>query len=78
MTRTLIQVQLWVYSVVRKKVSVLLTTSLAWPAWAGFRLAELFSQLGTNFLPNLVVLCQKVRKYREKYRSYHYHPVSAG
>ena len=39
------------YSVVRKKVTVLLNTSLAWPAWAGCNWAELFSQPPT-FLHN--------------------------
>ena len=33
----------------RKKVTVLLSTSLAWPAWAGCSRAELFSQPGTIF-----------------------------
>ena len=37
------------YSVVNKKVTVLLSTSLACPAWAGCNWAELFSQPGTNF-----------------------------
>ena len=32
-----------------KKVNALLSTSLAWPAWAGDSWAELFSQAGTNF-----------------------------
>ena len=37
------------YSVVQKKVTVLLSTSLAWPAWAGCDWAELFSEPSTNF-----------------------------
>ena len=35
--------------VVRKKVTVLLSTSLAWPPWVDCGQAELFSQPGTNF-----------------------------
>ena len=31
------------YTVVHNEVTVLLSTSLAWPAWAGSGLAELFS-----------------------------------
>ena len=38
-----------IYSVVRQKVTVLLSTILEWPAWAGYRQAEFFSQPGTNF-----------------------------
>ena len=38
-----------IYSVVHKKVTALLSSSLAWQAWAGCRQAELFSQHGTNF-----------------------------
>ena len=37
------------YTVVHNEVTVLLSTSLAWPAWAGCSRAELFSQPGTNF-----------------------------
>ena len=37
------------YSVVEKKVTVLLRTSLAWLAWAGYDWAELFFEPGTNF-----------------------------
>ena len=36
------------YSVVQKKVTALLSTSLAWPAWAGCGWAELYSEPGTN------------------------------
>ena len=36
------------YSVVQKKVTVLLSTSLAWSAWAGCDWAELFSEPGTK------------------------------
>ena len=37
------------YSIVQKKVTVLLSTGLAWPSWAGWDRAELFSEPGTNF-----------------------------
>ena len=37
-----------IYSAVREKVTVLLSASLARPAWAGCSRAELFSQPGTN------------------------------
>ena len=37
------------YSVVQIKVTVLVSTSLAWLAWAGCSRAELFSQPGTKF-----------------------------
>ena len=33
----------------QKRVTVPLSTSLAWPAWSGFDRAELFSEPGTNF-----------------------------
>ena len=46
----------------RKKVTVLLSTSLAWPAWAGGRGAELFSQPGTNFFAQP---CTKLLSYRD-------------
>ena len=48
------------YSVVRKKETVLLSTSPAWPTWVGCSWAELFSQPGTNFLHNPVELIQPV------------------
>ena len=44
-------ITLWnpvLYSVVHKKVTVLLS-SMAWLAWDGCNRAELFSQHGTNF-----------------------------
>ena len=42
------------YSVVQKKMTVLLSISLAWPAWSGWVRAELFSEPGSNFLLNPV------------------------
>ena len=44
------------YRVVRK-VTVLLSNSLAWPALAGCDWAELFSEPGTNFILNSVIFC---------------------
>ena len=38
------------YSVVHRKLTVLLSTSLAWLAWDGCSRAELFPQLATNLL----------------------------
>ena len=37
------------YSILRKKVTVLFSISLAWLAWAGCNRAELLSQPGTHF-----------------------------
>ena len=42
------------YSVVLKKVTVVLSTSLAWPAWAGCDWAEPFSEPAPTFLLNPV------------------------
>ena len=41
----------FLYSLVQKKVTVLL---LAWPAWVGCDWAELLNEPGTNFLLNPV------------------------
>ena len=44
------------YRLVQKKRNVLLSTSLAWPAVAGSRRAETFSQLSSNkFTPHCKV-----------------------
>ena len=36
------------YSIVRRKATILLSTSTAWPAWVGCSWAELFSQPDNN------------------------------
>ena len=40
---------MYMYNIVQEKMTVLLSISLAWLAWAGCDWAELFSEPGTNF-----------------------------